>query len=1102
MEKSFQNIDIDTKGLEEVSRLNSSVHSILDNYQLNLVLKHIKYGLLLEDSKRQIVMVNEPFLEIFGIPISPEQMLGFNCAESASDTAKLFEDEQGFLLEIERTLESKQKVENLIIKMKDGRYLCRDYVPLWKDKTYDGHLWVYSDVTAQEKFKDTIKTQRQFYEEILNKIPADIAVFDKSHTYLFVNPNGIRDAETRQWIIGKKDEDYCHLKNKPLSLAEGRRAIFNKAVESKKTIIWDEVIDKPDGSQEIHMRMMTPVMKQDGSIEMVIGYGLNVTDAKNNEKAIIEANRHLAILQNLIDNSSDAIQVATEDGKIFYLNAEAYKRLGIEKVDTLKYKVSDFDRQYIDKDTWTKHVDELKSTNSIIEEVENVNLKTHQTFPAEVTVKYINIDNSGYIIANSRDITERKKTLNVLKSKQAMLNAVAKSNGELLSNPNLYDACKNALTMIGEAVNADRVYLFESKVIDGKMVVSQKFEWNKLLHETIINHSNLQNIPLESLGEMGVMLQENTSYNAIVKQINNTSIRADLEQRNIKSILVIPVMHNQTFWGYVGYDDCSNERNWSDDEITLLKSFAKSIENAIDRKALEERSLMAKEIAEKATEAKSEFLASMSHEIRTPMNAFIGLTGLLAKTELNDKQKYYVDLIGESAEQLLMIVNDILDLEKINSGKVDLESIDFALELRVEKSIETYRYRAEEKSIKLQFLSHLPQNLVVEGDPYRLTQILNNLIGNAVKFTKEGRIGVELDIVEKNNNNILVEIKIRDTGIGILREHIDNIFEPYSQAGREIAGKFGGTGLGLSISKSIAELQGGSISVESEFGKGSTFTVRLPFVVSKSDAESIPNIKDTTFKTSAFFRGKHILVAEDVEINRFLVKSILENWGCFVTLAEDGIQAIEIANSNAFDLILMDIQMPGKDGVEATDIILKQSNYNEAPVVALTAHALKGDDKKYSKLGFKESLSKPFTEESLHNVLLEVMKDNPVNTYRKDVSHAMHYKLSYLERISNGKNDFIIKMLKLFVLNTPLVLDELDAAYRFKEMEAFKKALHKIKPSLSNLMMEECKELIVNIEHKIEQNVIDIEFEEYLLKLIALIKITIEDIKMTHLIQS
>lgn len=194
--------------------------------------------------------------------------------------------------------------------------------------------------------------------------------------------------------------------------------------------------------------------------------------------------------------------------------------------------------------------------------------------------------------------------------------------------------------------------------------------------------------------------------------------------------------------------------------------------------------------------------------------------------------------------------------------------------------------------------------------------------------------------------------------------------------------------------------------------------------------------------------------------------------------------------------------MPGKDGVEATDIILKQSNYNEAPVVALTAHALKGDDKKYSKLGFKESLSKPFTEESLHNVLLEVMKDNPVNTYRKDVSHAMHYKLSYLERISNGKNDFIIKMLKLFVLNTPLVLDELDAAYRFKEMEAFKKALHKIKPSLSNLMMEECKELIVNIEHKIEQNVIDIEFEEYLLKLIALIKITIEDIKMTHLIQS
>ncbi|MFM6984238.1 MAG: PAS domain S-box protein, partial [Chitinophagaceae bacterium] len=441
--------------------------STLNNRQLNLILKHIQYGLLLENSERRIVMVNDAFLKMFGIPLAPEQMLGFDCAASAKDTALMFKDEERFLKDIEVTLRDKVKVEGVVLELKDGRFLSRDYIPLWKDKIYDGHLWVYSDITNAEGIKDTIKIQRAFYEEILNKIPADIAVFDSEHRYLFVNPNGIRSQEMREWIIGKKDEEYCALKNISKEMAEGRRAHFNLAKDTRLTHKWEEEIKRPDGQIETHMRLMSPVIDADNEISMVIGYGLNVTEAKKNENAIREANQHLELLRSLIDNSSDAIQVATEDGSIFYLNEEATKRLGIDSHEIGQYKVSDFEKLFEDKIIWEEHVEELKRKETLILEGLNVHQKTGETFPVEVTVKYIKIGDTGYVIANSRDITERKKTLNALRTKQGMLNAIAKATDELLSNPNVYEAINFSLPMIGEAVGVDRTYLFENSEVDG-----------------------------------------------------------------------------------------------------------------------------------------------------------------------------------------------------------------------------------------------------------------------------------------------------------------------------------------------------------------------------------------------------------------------------------------------------------------------------------------------------------------------------------------------------------------------------------------------------------------------------------------------------------
>ena len=756
-EGSLQGINAVARDITEIKLSQTRLHNLITSLQA---------GVLLEDENRKIVLVNQTFCNMFAVPVMPLDLVGTDCSDSAEKYKVAFTDEENFSGRIAEILKSKTRVLNDELKLKDGRVFERDYIPIFVEDIYSGHLWNYRDVTEQRDHLAAVVRSEEKYHSIIENMNLGLLEVDKEDKILYAN------------------QSFCDMSGFEAS----------------------EIVEK----------VATKLFIREEYAEVI--------------KEKMESRTH---------GSSDAYEIATKNKR------------GEPK--------------------WW-----------------------------------------------------------------------------LVSAAPLFDSAGN------------------------------------------------------NDGSVGIHL-----------------------------------------------------------DITTQKEIEKEL-------------VKAKYQAEESSKVKELFLANMSHEIRTPMNGILGMARQLNKSNLRKNQQFQLDVMQSAAENLMVILNDILDFSKIEAGKLTIENVTFSMASCIKTASELLLPKAEEKGLALEVEMDPEIAPILSGDPFRIKQVLFNLVGNGIKFTEKGSVKIAANLLSNQGQAQIVQITVEDSGIGIEKKYLPNIFEKFTQEDRSTGRKFGGTGLGMSISKQLIELMGGEIKLESDKGIGTKVTFLLPLLISNQAIESEQKANKPQVDYSSL-EDKNILVAEDNEMNRLVIETTLAQFKTKLHFATNGKEAINLLIKKPMDLILMDIQMPEMDGIEATQYIRKKLK-SKIPIVALTANVLKNDMESYLKVGMNDTVSKPFGEDEIANTLLKWLSNKTIKINargRKVIVQKGIYSLNKLREISQGDEDFVSQMVSIFIEQATISIENLRQAQEEKDYEKIRNLAHKIKPSFDNLEVFVLKENVRKLE-KIDTE-IDVE---------------------------
>nr|WP_321513381.1 response regulator [uncultured Pseudodesulfovibrio sp.] len=691
----------------------------------------------------------------------------------------------------------------------------------------------------------------------------------------------------------------------------------------------------------------------------------------------------------------------------------------------------------------------------------------------------IELDDAGKIRrahGMARDVSLQKELEELLFRRDAILQVLTSFAGRFLRKADWEEGISNALNELGKVADVTRVFLFSKNNNESSAeTLTLSHEW---VAEGIPSISGKPEFINQSFSPQydawRIPLLRRKIICGHVKDFRKGE-RAFFEATGAKSVMVVPVFAGDSWWGFLGFSEHREERDWLPVEIESLTLAANLFGSAIFYGRMGEKLVSANRSAEEASAialeaslSKSMFLANMSHEIRTPISGILGMAEMVVTTGLTDEQREHMDMIRDAARSLLNIVNDILDISKIEAGKMELKPVDFEFRSALETSVRSFGPQADINNIVFRYSVSEDVPIMLNGDSDRVGQVLWNLLGNALKFTERGLVELTVDATLREADRVCLLFKVRDTGVGISQDKLDSIFDSFTQADSSLRKKHQGTGLGLTISRQLVNMMGGEIGVESAVGFGSTFHFTAWFGVAK-EQKAIEPLRTST----PMALHLNILLAEDNPLNRKYLTHFLSMFGHTITTAENGIEALNILETKGkkIDIVLMDVQMPEMSGIEATQAIRESDGklYDRSiPIIALTAYAMKGDKERMLASGMNDYVSKPVDMHALSDAIVRCMGSRPprergggaaaVQTLEgRTGKDAIPFTLDMQALINRfeGNMTLLKDILDLFVVEAEEKLTNLDKATGIRDAKMMGASLHSITNIASHVLAME-----------------------------------------------